>query len=247
MSTTVEKSIVVVETAIPKEVLIEEAKEEESVLREAPKEVKDVVDQAREESSEIEPKTRVSFPIKPYNGLQLNSLGLRKKQVLTIGVKIYAFGIYMDNKAMKDVVTSKMEKVPEKPTKELYELVINSDVLAMVRLVIVFPALTMSMVRKQFDEGIGGSVKKLNGGKTDEELVSKVMGAAKDSIKLSSGSVIEITRLPGYILQTKVKGELVSSVESELLCRAYFNMYLGDEPFDKVAKEGFGKSLINLF
>lgn len=34
---------------------------------------------------------------------------------------------------------------------------------------------------------------------------ARVMGAAGDHIKLNAGSVIEITRLPGYILQTKGK------------------------------------------
>lgn len=31
----------------------------------------------------------------------------------------------------------------------------------------------------------------------------RVMGQASDDIKLTSGSVIEISRLPGYTLQTK--------------------------------------------
>lgn len=99
------------------------------------------------------------------------------------------------------------------------------------------------------------------------------MGEASDDIKLNSGSVIEISRLPGYVLQTKgkigsyqfhaincmpnltrhqlylnaVKGEIVSKVESELLCRAFIYMYLGDDPFDKEAKEKFGTSMLSLF
>lgn len=44
-----------------------------------------------------------------------------------------------------------------------------------------------------------------------------------------------------------VMGEVVSKVESELLCRAFINMYLGDDPFDKEAKDRFGMSLIALF
>ncbi|KAK4360786.1 hypothetical protein RND71_019738 [Anisodus tanguticus] len=73
------------------------------------------------------------------------------------------------------------------------------------------------------------------------------MGEASDDIKLTSGSVIEISRFPGYVLQTKVKGEIVSKVESELLCRAFIYMYLGDDPFDKEAKEKFGASMLSLF
>lgn len=103
------------------------------------------------------------------------------------------------------------------------------------------------------------------------------MGEASDDIKLTPGSEIEISRLPGYILQTKgritnrcsflasytaylsnnlaenfnlvnaVMGEVVSTVQSELLCRAYMYLYLGDDPFDKEAKEKFGSSLLHLF
>ncbi|PON47615.1 Chalcone isomerase [Trema orientale] len=73
------------------------------------------------------------------------------------------------------------------------------------------------------------------------------MGQASDKIKLTSGSIIEVSRLPGYVLQTKVMGDVVSKVESELLCRAYFQLYLGDDAFDTDAKEKFGQSLLSLF
>lgn len=48
-------------------------------------------------------------------------------------------------------------------------------------------------------------------------------------------------------LVSAVMDEVVSKVESELLCRAYTHMYLGDDPFDKEAKEKFGMTLLSLF
>ncbi|KAL3629174.1 Chalcone isomerase-like protein 1 [Castilleja foliolosa] len=195
---------------------------------------------------ELEPKTGVTFPVKLADEKKLGAVGLRKKSMLGIGIKIYAFGIYADNEKLKDLLSTKIVKAPMKPTKEMYQMVIDSDVAMMVRLVIVFSSLTMSMVRKNFDEGLGASIKKLTGGKNDE-LSKKIMGEASDDIKLSLGSVIEISRLPGFILQTKVKDEVVSTVESELLCRAYMYLYLGEDPFDKEAKEKFGTSMCSLF
>ncbi|XP_058109726.1 chalcone isomerase-like protein 1 [Magnolia sinica] len=218
---------------------IEEGKGKEAQIKDKSKE-------AMSASTEIEPKTGVSFPTKLEDRKQLNAVGLRKKSILGLGLKIYSFGIYADNVKLKELLRLKIGKSLEKPTKEMYELVINSDVGMMVRLVLVFSGLTMSMVRKNFDETLGASLKKLTGGQKNNELVNKVMGAATDNIKLSSGSVIEITRFPGFILQAKVKEEIVSKVESELLCRAYFDMYLGDDPFDKEAKENFGMSLLSL-
>ncbi|XXG77701.1 hypothetical protein AAC387_Pa08g1806 [Persea americana] len=44
-----------------------------------------------------------------------------------------------------------------------------------------------------------------------------------------------------------VKDEIINKVESKLLCRAYVYMYLGDDAFDKEAKERFGKSLLSLY
>ncbi|KAL6325467.1 hypothetical protein AAG906_023312 [Vitis piasezkii] len=196
---------------------------------------------------EIEPKTGVSFPVKVEDGKQLNAVGLRKKAILGLGIKIYGFGIYADQEKLKDLLKSKIGKAPAKPTKDMYQVVIDSDLWMMVRLVIVYSGLTMSMVRKNFDEGLGASIKKLTGGRRNDELSNKVMGEASDDIKLTSGSVIEITRLPGYTLETKVMGEVVSKVESELLCRAYIHMYLGDDAFDKDAREKFGVSLLSLF
>lgn len=42
-------------------------------------------------------------------------------------------------------------------------------------------------------------------------------------------------------------GEIVSKVESELLCGAYIYMYLGEDPFDKEAKDKFGTSMLSMF
>ncbi|KAB2023054.1 hypothetical protein ES319_D07G255000v1 [Gossypium barbadense] len=188
----------------------------------------------------VEPKTGVSFPVKLDDGKQLNCVGLRKKSMFGLGIKVYSYG-------KSNLLKSKIKKVPEKPTKELYQMVIDNDVEIMVRLVIVYSSLTISMVRKNFGEGLGASTKKLNGGKKNDELANKVMGQASDDIKLTPGSLIEISRLPGFVLETKVMGEVISKVESELLCRAYINMYIGDDPLDKDAKDKFGISLISLF
>lgn len=67
---------------------------------------------------------------------------------------------------------SKIAKAPAKPTKEMYQMVIDSDLGMIMRLVIVFSNLTMNMVRKNFDEGLGAAIKKLTGGK-NEELTKK--------------------------------------------------------------------------
>ncbi|KAK4347742.1 hypothetical protein RND71_034081 [Anisodus tanguticus] len=140
---------------------------------------------------EVEPKTGISFAVKLEDGKQLKAVGLRKKSMLGMGIKIYGFGIdtliglrnltspdyltagiYADDEKLKDLMRSKIGKAPSKPTKEMYQMVIDSDLGMMVRLVVVFSNLTMSMVKKNFDEGLGAAIKKLTGGK-NEELTKK--------------------------------------------------------------------------
>ncbi|XP_056169782.1 chalcone isomerase-like protein 1 isoform X2 [Syzygium oleosum] len=172
---------------------------------------------------EVEPRTGVSFPVRQEDG------------------------IYADNEKLRDLLKSEFREAPARPTEEMYQKVIDSDVGMMVRLVIVFSGLTMSMVRSNFSDGLGGAIKKLTSGKKHEDLTDKVMGEASDDIKLTSGSVIEISRLPGYTLQIKVTDKVVSKIQSELLCRAYIYMYLGDDAFDMEAREKFGMSMLKLF
>ncbi|KAL1812280.1 hypothetical protein DCAR_0624487 [Daucus carota subsp. sativus] len=195
---------------------------------------------------QLEPKSGVSFAVELDDGKQLFAAGLRKKSMFGVGIKVYGFGMYTDNEKMKEVMKSKIGKCPTKPTKEMYQAVIDSDFGMTVKMVIVYTSLTMSMVKKSFDEGLGAAIKKLTGGKNDE-LIKKLLGEASDDMKLPKDSVIEITRLPGYTLQTTVMGKVVSKVESELLCRAYCYLYLGEDPLDKEAKEKFGTSLLSLF
>ncbi|KAE8021462.1 hypothetical protein FH972_007348 [Carpinus fangiana] len=196
---------------------------------------------------EVEPKTGISFQLKLDDGKQLGSAGLRTKYALGMNLKIYAYGIYADSEKLRDLLKSKIGEAPAKPTEEMYQLVIDNDVCLVIRFVIVFPGLSMRMFKKNRDDRLEASIKKLSGNNKNAELADKVMAQAPDSIKLPPGSVMEIHRIPGYILQTKVTGEVVSKAESELLSRAYIHMFLGDDALDKDAREKFGTYLLSLF
>ncbi|KAK3183646.1 hypothetical protein Dsin_030932 [Dipteronia sinensis] len=75
------------------------------------------VHEEKEVAVEVEPKTGVSFPVKLDDGKQLICVGLRKKSMLGIGIKIYAFGIYADNENLKDLLRSKGWRTPIKTNK----------------------------------------------------------------------------------------------------------------------------------
>lgn len=54
-------------------------------------------EKVEEVAAEVEPKTGVSFPVKLDDGKMLNCVGLRKKSMLGIGIKIYGFGIPLNS------------------------------------------------------------------------------------------------------------------------------------------------------
>lgn len=70
----------------------------ENVVEENTKMIDEKNDEIEEEvKMEVEIKTGVSFPVKLNDGKQLNTMGIRKKKILALGVNIYAFGMYIYN------------------------------------------------------------------------------------------------------------------------------------------------------
>ncbi|KAI3882475.1 hypothetical protein MKW92_003369 [Papaver armeniacum] len=161
----------------------------------------------------------VEFLIEPHTGV--TAVGLRKKSFLGIGIKIYGFGIYAETEKLKELLRSKINEVylAAETNKEI--------------LVLVFPGITMSMVRKNFGEGLGASIKKLNGGEENNELTNMVMGEASNEIKLPNG----------FCNRNNKTSRDTFSKQRRVNCSAwaYFNMYLGDDVFDMDARERFGR------
>ncbi|GJV50793.1 fatty-acid-binding protein 1-like protein [Tanacetum coccineum] len=194
---------------------------------------------------EVERRTGVPFPVKLSDGKELIAVGLRRKNFLGLSFRVYSFGIYVDNEKLTGVLRSKIVNAPTKATNEMYKMVIDNPVGITVKMVIVVSNISMNMVRKNFNDSVGTAIGKLGGGKNNE-LTKRMMGEAKDDLKLTRGSEIEITCLPGCILETKVHGKVVNRLESEMLCRACIYLYLGDDPLDKEAKEKFRMFMLSL-
>lgn len=74
---------------------------------------------------------------------------------------------------MKEHLKAKFPTPPMKPTEEFYKAVIDADIGMVLRMVIVFGGLNMSIIRKSLDESIGASLKKLTDGQDNTELVKK--------------------------------------------------------------------------
>jgi hypothetical protein len=197
----------------------------------------------------VEPSTGMTFPSVVEEGRLFTGTGLRKKSILGLKkITVYAYGVYVDPASLKSQLGNKYSSEnPEelKKNEGFYDDVMVSDVGLTVRLVIVYGSLKIGSVRGAFEESVGSRIKKF-GGAANIELLQRFTGAFTDDIKLPKGTTIDLTRLPGNVLQTKIDGTEVGSVQSSLLCRSLFDLYIGDDPFDKEAKKLIGQNLASL-
>ncbi|RWR72659.1 fatty-acid-binding protein 1 [Cinnamomum micranthum f. kanehirae] len=188
----------------------------------------------------VEPKTGASFPTVIDGSQRLLGIGLRKKSVLGLkNIDVYAFGVYADDNEIKSLLSEKYGKflVSElKENKNFYEEVLNQDIRMTVRLQIVYGRLSIRSVRSAFEESVGSRLQKF-GGSDNKDLLQRFTSQFKDEYRIPRGSVLDLSKEHGHILRTKIDGKEVGSIQSKLLCRSFLDLYIGEDPFDRHAKE----------
>ncbi|XP_021733307.1 fatty-acid-binding protein 1-like [Chenopodium quinoa] len=197
-----------------------------------------------------EPKTGVSFPSIVKGSQTLLGIGLRRKSLFGLkNIDVYAFGVYADE---DDVQHNLKDKYGEysasdlKDNKGFSEDLLESDVNLTVRLQIVYSRLSIRSVRSAFEESVGSRLQKF-GVDDNKELLHRFTSQFKDEMKIPKGSVIELSREHGHVLRTKINGDEVGSIESKLLCQSVLDLYLGEDPFDRQAKEHVMHKLASVF
>ncbi|KAK9161141.1 hypothetical protein Syun_007482 [Stephania yunnanensis] len=202
-----------------------------------------------EEAAVVESKTGASFPTVLGVSRRLLGIGLRKKSVLGLkNIDVYAFGVYADEANIKNMLNEKYDKLSVselKGNKQFYEDVINNDISMTVRLQIVYGRLSIGSVRSAFEESIGSRLQKF-GGADNKELLQRFTSMFKDEYKIPRGSVIELSREPKHVLRATIDGKEIGSIQSKLLCRSVLDLYIGEDPFDKRAKEDVEANLASL-
>ncbi|KAL5565433.1 hypothetical protein UlMin_028597 [Ulmus minor] len=135
-------------------------------------------------------------------------------------------GVYADNNDRKKYEKVSIADIIEK--KELVDDLVESDISMTVRLQIIYRKLSIRSVRSVFEELVGSRLQKFG-----------------DQIK--ENCFKKLTKERAHVLRTIIDGKEVGSVESKLLCRSILDMYIGEDPFDKQAKEDVKLSLASLF
>ncbi|CAA6662883.1 unnamed protein product [Spirodela intermedia] len=192
------------------------------------------------EGTLVEPKTGAEFPAVLDGTRRLLGVGLRRKSLFGLkNIDVYAFGVYADDGDIKNLREKYQNlTIPQlKECKEFYADILEQDINMTVRLQIVYSRLSIRSVRSAFEESVGNRLRKFNPGFTS---------LFKDEYKIPRGSTIDLTRECGHVLHTRIDGKEIGSIESKLLCRSIFDLYIGDEPFDRHAKEEVELSLASL-
>lgn len=195
-----------------------------------------------------ESTTGMSFPSVLQDSQRLLGIGLRKKSIFGLkNIDVYAFGVYADGGELQSYVSEKYGtvSVSELKEKELKEDLLESDISMTVRLQIVYGKLSIKSVRSAFEESVGSRLKKFEEA-DNSDLLQRFTSLFKDEYKLPRGSTIELARHRGHVLHTKIDGKEVGCIESKVLCRSIFDLYIGNEPFDSKAREDVERSLASL-
>ncbi|PSR86069.1 Fatty-acid-binding protein [Actinidia chinensis var. chinensis] len=186
-----------------------------------------------------DPKTGVAFPSVLGDSRRLLGIGLRRKCVMGLkNIDVYAFGVYADNGDINKVLGEKYGKASasEIEKKDLIDDLMESDICMTVRLQIVYGRLSIRSVRSAFAESVGNRLQKF-GGSDNKELLQRFTSQFKDEFKIPRGSIIDLSRERDNVLHTTIDGKEVGSIQSNLLCRSILDLYIGDDPFDRRAKE----------
>lgn len=197
----------------------------------------------------VESKAGVSFPSILSNSRRLLGIGLRRKSVFGLKtIDVYAFGVYADDGDIKKMMGEKYGKLSPSELEEnerFGEDIMECDIPMTVRLQILYSRLSIGSVRSAFEESVGSRLQKF-GGAGNKELLQRFTSQFKDEYKIPRGSVIDLSREQGYVLRTTIDGVEVGSIESKLLCRSILDLYIGEDPFDKQAKEDVQLHLASL-
>ncbi|XP_042517027.1 fatty-acid-binding protein 1 [Macadamia integrifolia] len=203
---------------------------------------------ANDSSAATEPRTGMSFPSILNNTQRLLGIGLRKKSILVKNIDVYAFGVYADETDIKNLLSEKYGKLSVsalKENKEFLEDVLEKDIGMTIQLQIVYGRLSIGSVRSAFAESVGGRLQKF-GGSDNKELLNRFTSLLKDEYKIPKGTVIDISRDKDHLLRITIDGKDAGSIQSKLLCRSLFDLYVGEDPFDKQAKENIEQNLASL-
>ncbi len=193
--------------------------------------------------SVVEPNTKVSFPLRlepPTVGAThtLTGMGVRTRTVL--GVKVYAFGLYVDAVAAAETLKSWAGRSAGDLERDasFYGELVKDNFGKTLRLVMTRDVDGPTMA-EAFDKALGPRVQRAGeelGMPGGEEALATFRGYFGVS-QLTKGSELIFSWVPGGKLITTIQGKTEGEIASPAFCWALFDVYLGTNPISPGGKK----------
>ncbi|OWM77396.1 hypothetical protein CDL15_Pgr016793 [Punica granatum] len=211
-------------------------------------------------SHKIEPITGIEFPLvldstsdeeKDSSSTSeiLVGTGSRTMRIVKIkSMKVYAFGFYIHPGAVCQKMGPKYASLPTNELSKrnsLYEDLLREDISMTVRLVVNCNGMKINSVKDAFEKSLRARLLKTNPN-TDYACLSKFRSIFTHDIPIPAGTKIDFHRTADGNLITEIGGNKIGAVQSKELCRAFFDMYIGDLPVSEQTKEEIGKNIVGI-
>lgn len=126
--------------------------------------------------------------------------------------------------------------------RDFYEDLLREDISMTVRLVINCNGIKINTVKDAFEKSLRNRLVKTNPD-TDYNCLTTFGSFFTKDVPLPAGTVVDFRRTADGQLITEIGGNQIGAVRSKDLCRAFFDMYIGDIPVSEQTKEEIGKNV----
>ncbi|KAJ3695583.1 hypothetical protein LUZ60_000960 [Juncus effusus] len=192
----------------------------------------------------VEPKTGIKFPALLEDNLNyatelLVGTGSKSMTIIFKSLNVYAFGLYIHPDSVCEKLGPKYSSVPAgelKNNPDFFNDLLREDIHMTVRLVVNCNGLSISRVRDTFEKSLRFRLERMNPN-TDYNCLDKFGSYFSQDIRIPLGTTIDFRRTTQGQLITEIDGRHIGAVHSKDLCKAFFDMYVGEIPVSFEAKQ----------
>ncbi|RDX98486.1 Fatty-acid-binding protein 2, partial [Mucuna pruriens] len=175
--------------------------------------------------------------------------GSRTMTIVKIkSLKVYAFGFYIHPYSLCEKLGPKYASISADELNnrhDFYKDLLREDINMTIRLVVNCRGMKINSVKDAFEKSLRARLLKTNPS-TDFNCITTFGSYFTENIPIPLGTVIEFKRTVDGRLITKISGNQIGSVHSKDLCRAFFDMYIGDVPVCEQTKKEIGMNAANI-
>ncbi|VAI83984.1 unnamed protein product [Triticum turgidum subsp. durum] len=187
----------------------------------------------------VEPKTGIKFPAFLEDDscpatTVLVGVGFKGMKIMRVkNLNLYAFGLYMQPNTICEKLGPKYASVPTtnlKDDPDFYNDLLRENLHIRLRLVVNYKGLSIGAINPN----------------TDYHCLKTFASYFTKDIPIPAGTKIDFCQTSDGQLITEIDGRQISAVESKDLCRAFFDMYIGDSPVSLEAKREVARNVAGL-